>query len=201
MNKVITFIFLSILLLTMGCKNESKDKKATTAKTETVKKTSADYTKQGMQHALATKKVLGTNLKKAIQSKGILNALSFCNVNAYPLTDSMSTQLNAPIKRVSDRYRNPANKANEKELAYIQNAKKQLASGQKVKPLVHEMNGKMIGYYPIPTDGLCLNCHGTPNTQIQQKTLTKINQLYPADKAVGYQVGELRGIWVVEMKK
>ena len=33
------------------------------------------------------------------------------------------------------------------------------------------------------------------------KTLAKINQLYPNDKATGYDVNQLRGIWVVEMTK
>lgn len=43
----------------------------------------------------------------AIQQKGTIAALDFCNVQAIPLTNSMSTHYNAVIKRVSDRNRNP----------------------------------------------------------------------------------------------
>jgi hypothetical protein len=44
-----------------------------------------------------------------------------------------------------------------------------------------------------------MQCHGSENDQITQETLAKINELYSNDKATGYNVGELRGIWVVEM--
>jgi len=46
---------------------------------------------------------------------------------------------------------------------------------------------------------MCMQCHGSENEQIDNNTLAKINELYPDDKATGYGVGELRGIWVVEM--
>ena len=60
----------------------------------------------GLSYALATKQILGKNLMSAIQKKGTLGALEFCAIQAYPLTDSMSTVYNAKIKRVSDKPRN-----------------------------------------------------------------------------------------------
>ena len=74
------------------------------------------YADIGLEYALGTKKVLGKNLMVAIQKKGTLEALSFCNIQAIPLTDSMSIKFNASIKRVSDKNRNPNNKANTEEL-------------------------------------------------------------------------------------
>ena len=66
---------------------------------------------------------------------------------------------------------------------------------------VQEIYDKMVGYYPIETNKMCLQCHGLPNTQILPATLTKLKHLYPTDKAIGYGENELRGIWVIEMNK
>jgi len=57
-----------------------------------------------------------------------------------------------------------------------------------------------VAYYPILTQELCLQCHGT-NTQIQEATATRLNNLYPKDLAKGYAENQVRGIWVVEMGK
>ncbi len=46
----------------------------------------------------------------------------------------------------------------------------------------------------IPAGKLCLTCHGTDMTASIQAKLT---ELYPQDKATGYQKGELRGAFVV----
>ena len=78
----------------------------------------------------------------------------------FRLTDSMSTDLKAKIKRVSDQNRNPNNRANEEELAYIQQAKTLLGSGEIPDPRLVEKPHAMIGYYPIVTNDLCLKCHG-----------------------------------------
>ncbi len=51
------------------------------------------------------------------------------------------------------------------------------------------------------TNQMCMQCHGETNTEVLTNTLSKINTLYPDDKAMGYKVGELRGIWVVELNK
>lgn len=159
------------------------------------------YEQLGLQYAMQTKSVLGKNLLQAINTKGTENALEFCSTKAYPLTDSMAVVLNASIKRVSDKNRNPQNAANADELAYIQKGKTMLQQGQPIPPQVQEREGKIVAYYPIMTDQMCLQCHGKPEEQILPPTLEKIATLYPEDKATGYDLNQLRGIWVVEMDK
>ncbi len=155
-------------------------------------------TEQGLQYAMKTKSVLGKNLLGAIKENGTVAALSFCNAKAYRLTDSIANQLNISIKRVSDQTRNPLNAANQEELAYIIAAKKTIEEGGKVSPQMQEIEGKNIGYYPIMTNKMCLQCHGQINSEIKAKTLSKIKKFYPNDEATGYQAKQLRGIWVVE---
>ena len=160
-----------------------------------------NYMKKGMSLALATQTTLGKNLLAAVQRHGTEGAVEFCNEKAIHLTDSMSTRLNASIKRVSDKNRNPANTANSDELAYIRQAKSEIKKNGEASPKMAEVNGKMLGYYPIMTNAMCLQCHGNPQTDINSPTFAALEQRYPQDKAIGYGANELRGIWVIEMEK
>lgn len=162
--------------------------------------TKKSYSDIGLEYALETKKLLGKNLMGAIQQKGTLEALAFCNHKAIPLTDSMATKYNATIKRVSDKNRNPNNKANAEELLYIAQFKKNLADKQEIKPVVLEKGNKIQFYYPIETNTMCLQCHGKPE-QIKPEVRAKTLQLYPKDLAIGYSENEVRGIWSITFKK
>ncbi|UTW67674.1 DUF3365 domain-containing protein [bacterium SCSIO 12643] len=157
------------------------------------------YIEKGKKLALSTKSVLGKNLKGAIKKNGTSAAISFCNTRAITLTDSMSQELNAHIKRVSDQPRNPNNEANEQELEYLLAKKQALKEGKSIAPQLQKIDGKMVGYYPITTNKMCLQCHGLPDQNIQPEVQQKLNSLYPNDAATGYGENELRGIWVVEM--
>lgn len=160
-----------------------------------------DYLKKGMNIALAAKAVLGKNLLSAIQAEGTTHALAFCNERAIPLTDSMALDLSARIKRVSDQNRNPDNSANDLELAYIHQAKVEIQNNGTALPQLQEIENQMVGYYPIMTNNMCLQCHGKPSVDITAKTLGMIAEKYPEDKATGYSENELRGIWVITMDK
>ena len=154
----------------------------------------------GLEYALSTKKLLGQNLMGTIQKKGTLEALAFCNIQAMPLTDSMSVKYNATIKRVSDKNRNPNNKANAEELVYIAQFKKEMAANKESKPVVVDKGDKVQFYYPIPTNTMCLQCHGKPEN-IKPEVRAKTLKLYPQDLAVGYGENEVRGIWSITFDK
>jgi Protein of unknown function (DUF3365) len=154
----------------------------------------------GLEYALSTKKVLGKNLMETIQNKGTLEALTFCNHQAISLTDSMSLKHNAIIKRVSDKNRNPNNKANAEELKYIAQFKEEIAAKKESKPIVVEKGNKVHFYYPIPTNSMCLQCHGKPD-YIKNDVRLKTLKLYPNDLAIGYNDNEIRGIWSITFDK
>ena len=159
------------------------------------------YGERGLKYALTTKAVLGKNLMGTIQKKGTLEALEFCNVRAYPLTDSMAVVHNASIKRVSDKPRNPKNKANSEELEYIKTFKTLVASEKEISPIVKETEDDVNVYYPIATNTMCLQCHGKPETNIKPDILKSLTLLYPEDQAKGYSENQVRGIWNVSFKK
>lgn len=152
----------------------------------------------GLEYALSTKKVLGSNLMGTIQEKGTLAALQFCNLRAYPLTDSMATVHNAEIKRVSDKPRNPNNAANAEEVKILEKYKKQIANNETMAPKVIEKGNKIHFYYPIETNTMCLQCHGA---KVEPDVLKKIALLYPKDMALGYSENEIRGIWSIQFNK
>ncbi|MEE4246829.1 MAG: DUF3365 domain-containing protein [Kangiellaceae bacterium] len=160
-----------------------------------------DYLLQGQNFAMQTKSALGSKLKKALKDGGPKHAVTFCKTEAIPITKMMSNKLGATIKRVSDRPRNPSNMASDEELLIINSLKQTLADGSKLVPIVKNNLATVKGYYPIVTNGMCLSCHGSVKETIVSETLSAINEEYPEDRATGYGLNEIRGLFVVEMKK
>ncbi len=158
-----------------------------------------NYESRGRKYAIGTKQALGSKLLAAVQEYGPAGAVDFCNIQALPITDSMATHYGASVKRVSDKPRNPANKANAEELAYIEALKAAKAQGEELPPLISEKANKVLAYYAIETNDMCLKCHGRKDAEIAAETWQAIAERYPADKAFGYGTGEVRGLFVVEM--
>lgn len=165
------------------------------------KKNSLNYKERGLQYALSTKAVLGKNLMGKIQKNGTLAALEFCNIKAYPLTDSMSVVHKATIKRVSDKPRNQKNIASNVEKGYINIFKENVKTNTKSDPILVVSDQKVQFYYPIITNRMCLQCHGNTSSDIEVSTLDKIKNLYPEDLATGYQENQVRGIWSITFDK
>jgi nitrate reductase cytochrome c-type subunit len=159
------------------------------------------YAERGLKYALSTKSVLGKNLMEKIQKEGTLDALKFCNVKAFSLTDSMAVVHKATIKRVSDKPRNINNKANALENGYIKIFKEDVESKKESKPIVVESSENVKFYYPIKTNSMCLQCHGQPKSDIKAITLAQIHHLYPNDLATGYKENQVRGIWSITYNK
>lgn len=210
MKKLIwSSLFISLLIL-LGCNNSSKTDRTKGSFVKINQEEVKDYSvykndkmplEQGLSFAMQTQKGLAKNLMNEINTKGAVHALAFCSAKAYTLTDSMARVLNVQIKRVSDKPRNLNNKANKQEAAYIAKSKEFLAKGENAKPEMTEVHGKMVGYYPIITNQICMQCHGNQGTEVLSETLLRIKELYPKDKGINYKINELRGIWVVEMNK
>ena len=194
MKKVIIVAAGVLLMTALSCQKEQTQVTENTATEIPAEK------KQGIpdgeilkNYATEAQQLLGSQLKQKIAEGGPENALEFCNINAIPLTDSISKKYTVTIKRVSDQYRNPDNAANPSELAVITTYKAMLAAGKMPKGLLKD------GHYysPIVTNAMCLQCHGTPGKEMTEQTHKKIKSLYPQDKATGYGVDELRGIFSI----
>ncbi len=150
-------------------------------------------------------KALKTNMKKNLKAGGVLQAASFCLQNASEIEKKVNDSYpkGITVKRVSLKYRNPANKPSideEKVLKQIQSdveAKKEIP-----KMIVKEVSKNSYKVYkPIFINkDVCLVCHGSK--QVRDKEAYKlIKEKYPNDKAVDYKKGDFRGAFVVDIVK
>lgn len=156
-----------------------------------------DFIAEGKPMVLATFTALSSALKSAMLEGGPSHAISFCNERALPITDSLSEHLGVNIKRVSNKYRNPDNAANEYESELIAHYSAQLAEGGTLVPEVYSENGLTTAYFPIQVQGLCLTCHGVEGTELTEKVAQTLARYYPEDRAKGYALDDVRGLWAV----
>jgi len=155
----------------------------------------------GLKIAQSSQAELGKNLIQQLEKKGVSGALEFCHIQAIPLTDSMAVVHAAKIKRVSDKPRNPDNRANPEEVAVISTFKNQLKKGEDIKPVILESASQTDFYSPIITNAMCLMCHGKPGEELEKTNLSQIKKLYPQDQAINYEANQIRGAWHVQFKK
>ena len=146
---------------------------------------------------------LGKNMKKNMKAGGAMKALDFCSQEAYTLTQKVNKNLpkGVNVKRISMKYRNPANKP-EADEAVVLEALKQLKSANVILPkqIVQKVDGNTYKYYKplVINKKVCLKCHGDI-TDVELRRA--IEARYPIDKATHYKMGDLRGAIVVTIKK
>ena len=157
----------------------------------------ASFMLLGDSMATEAQTLLMQNVAAAIQKGGTDYAVEFCNTRAMPLTDSIADHLDVDIQRLSDRNRNPANAI---QTPMDSNVWQNMQS-QKTPVVKQDDKGEVFYYKPIsiamPT---CLKCHGG-KSDITQSTQEIIAQKYPNDKAIGYEMGELRGMWKIHLNE
>lgn len=158
------------------------------------------YISRGNAIAKISFETLSSELQQAMQRGGIDSALHYCNLRAYPITDSLSQAHQASIKRVSTKVRNPRNKADELATFMTKGFGIDLSEGNTITPKLVLKDDSVLFFKPIITHPLCLTCHGTPGKEVAFSTDSAIQKLYPRDKAVGYKNNELRGLWRIAFK-
>lgn len=153
------------------------------------------YVQVGKSIVANTFDTLRSSLLTAINSQGIDGAITFCNEKAYPLTATYADSV--VIRRTAVRYRNPNNKPDSLELLVFDEMEGLMKSTKipNAKVVRSASTGEIHFFQPILLQAMCLNCHGAPRKQIQDATLTRIQQIYPDDRAVNFKEGDLRGLW------
>jgi hypothetical protein len=144
---------------------------------------------------------LSKNLKTSITNSGFEGAVSFCNVESPKIMKKITFKSKALVKRVSDNPRNQKNAASEREIEIMNNYRKLIKLNEKLEPVLDADRSVVTFYAPIKIMPLCLNCHGNYNSQIGNDTKDILLSLYPEDKAVNYNIDDLRGLWKVVFPK
>lgn len=140
---------------------------------------------------------LAQMLMAELNANGPVSAVAVCADSAQARTAAHSRD-GLQVRRVGTRLRNPANAPDSIEsrlLTYL--AEQQLAGTMPGEVMEVARGGddehwELRYLRPIALQPFCTTCHGDP-TQIPAEVKAVIAERYPADQAVGYSPGELRG--------
>jgi hypothetical protein len=192
-------VYVLLLCFVLSCKlGADQESQADATGEELNLQPDERFMMQGKVVAQMTGSTLMGALSQSIQQEGIAASLTYCNVNAIPLTDSLAMLYQAEIKRTSLKLRNPLNKPTAGETKVLSEWETTLAEGKSIAPVtLAEENGKVHFYAPIFVQPFCLNCHGTAKVEMKEETARQLQLLYPEDKATGYASGDLRGMWSI----
>ena len=152
-------IFLTLIIF-LGCSRSADTEEKTEYPYPAMEQVAL---KQGNRIASQAQQALGSQLMKMIKSQGPEAAVSFCNLAAYPILDSLNTGMEVKVRRASVKTRNPENKANDIEKRILKAYEGRLAERQDLKPVIEQLSKEELLYAaPIQTKNrMCLNCHGT----------------------------------------
>lgn len=145
---------------------------------------------------------LKERLVGAMKAGGPIAALDVCKIDAPKVTAERSAASGMDVARTALKVRNPGNAPDDFEKRVMEKFVADLKGGADAMKLEHaevvEKDGKKVFRYmkPIMTAGTpCLACHGA---ELKPEVAAKIKDLYPADQAVGFSAGEMRGAFTVE---
>ncbi len=137
-------------------------------------------------------------LNTQIAKDGVASAVTVCNEKAPQMAKAASEQSGWAIRRVSLRNRNPKAVPDAWELAALEDFDRRAAAGESPMTLekyaeVDTATGKEARYMKaLPVQQVCVACHGVSD-KITPEVSERLHTLYPADKATGYTVGQIRG--------
>ena len=145
-------------------------------------------------------KQLKSTLKAGITEGGLTSGVNTCFLKAPTISKDNSKQPWS-LTRTSLKVRNTSNTADEWELEQLKTFEQQKTTGKSIKKLssstliTNQDGSKQFRFAKaIPTQQICLACHGE---QIPNSVKESIANHYPNDKAVGFKLGDIRGIFSV----
>ena len=126
-------------------------------------------------------------------------AIAVSQDEAPKIAERWSTEA-VMVRRTALKLRQPRNAASEADQATMLAFSKRLAAGESassVEEFSVTADGSMRYARALVTEAPCLVCHGEALAPAIAKT---IGERYPADRATGFRLGDLRGIVVVESR-
>ena len=144
---------------------------------------------------------LKSELLAAIEAGGPVNAIGVCHMRAPEIASDLSSTSGWSVARSSHRLRNPDNAPDPYTEAVIEDFLAREAEGEQAADLTRaeivEEDGRQAFRMvkAIPTGELCLTCHG--GEDVPADVEAKLADLYPADKARGFALGQMRGVFTL----
>lgn len=142
---------------------------------------------------------LGAALKQELATSGADGAVAVCKDTAPRLAGELSRRTGWRVARVSLKPRNALLGAPDAwEQSVLLRFEQAVAAGEAVERIdyaetVQEPQGRFFRYMKaLAVQPPCLTCHG-PATTLPESVRRRLAEEYPHDRAVGYDVGQLRG--------
>ena len=154
----------------------------------------AEWKEAGAEAVLPFKKNLKSALLAGLEA-GPEEAIAACRMEAPRLAKAASSD-EVTVGRASLKLRNPDNVAKPWMVPLLQGYE---ADPNAREPKVVAIDANTVGYVePIYLKPLCVTCHGA---ELEPDLQTRISELYPNDRAIGYAAGDLRGVFWAELRR
>lgn len=188
---------LSLLIISCQPSSEATQTENKVDTTQTEKSITLEHWRQLADSlTVERQRVILQRLLTVSEKEGWGGAVRYCHAAADTLTFYQSAKVS--FQRVALRNRNPKNALADSldKAAYERFAK----SGEKESFIIEVGDGHLRVYRPIYIPMVqCLKCHGKPE-DLDGQALAEIRKRYPNDKATGFAMGDLRGMWKVEIR-
>lgn len=148
--------------------------------------------------AMTMQAQLKAELMAAMAAVGPAAAIGVCRTRAPAIAAQAGNTAGVRVSRTALRLRNPANAPDAASRAVLVQFAQRLRAGAAPESLEHfapAPGGSARFMKAIVIQPPCLACHGD---DIAGPVRQALRELYPADAATGFAVGELRGAVVVE---
>ncbi|MGK7296724.1 MAG: Tll0287-like domain-containing protein [Candidatus Wenzhouxiangella sp. M2_3B_020] len=145
---------------------------------------------------------LKSELVSAIGAGGPPAGIETCRERAPEIADELSGGKLA-VGRTALQYRNPGNAPEPWEEKVLRDFRERMDAGADPASLetwnVVSRDGQRIGRWmkAIPMQPQCTVCHGNA---VPDAVADAVSRLYPEDRATGFEVGDLRGAFTVEIE-
>lgn len=159
-----------------------------------------EWVEKSRELSMQLGKELKGELSAAVEKGGPVAAIDVCHTRAPAIAARLSAQSGARVGRTALKVRNAANAPDDLQRAVLEQFASDMAAGRVEGPLEAAFEIKREGgierHYlrAIPTEALCLTCHGET---LAPELAAAIARDYPDDQATGFKLGELRGAFRV----
>jgi hypothetical protein len=141
---------------------------------------------------------LQQELRRAVDERGAEGALAACHVDVSGVAYRMARREGVTAGRTAARLRSAANAPKPWAAPIVSRYADARASD--VDGFVVDLGDRVGLLRPIAEQAICTPCHG-PASELNEGVRTRVAGRYPADRAVGFDEGALRGWFWVEIPK
>lgn len=158
----------------------------------------------GMAASSLLRSTLTGKMKKELKKENKDLMVDFCANQAQDITKGVNNLLpeGVSVKRIALKNRNELNRVDKIDIPHIKELEKRAEKSKKPESLYKLLETKegYVMYRPISVRKKCLTCHGD-KSKMNSVIKAKIEKKYPDDQAFGFNVGDFRGVFKIEINK